>query len=125
MLTRRIHSLTIPYRLPLLSALLLTAVCALFSLGGAAFAQSEEPAAPTGLTAPTVAHDSVTLSWNDPGDTSITGYKILRRNPETDAPGVFASINDNTGTSATSYTDGTVQPLTKYVYRVKAIYGSG
>ena len=37
----------------------------------------EPPAKPTGLTG-TVAHDLVSLRWNDPGDESITGYQILR-----------------------------------------------
>ena len=38
--------------------------------------KDDPPAAPTGLTASRVAHDSVTLSWSDPDDTSITatGY---------------------------------------------------
>ena len=40
--------------------------------------QSQEPPAkPTGLTA-TVSHDSVSLTWDDPGDESITGYQMLR-----------------------------------------------
>ena len=36
------------------------------------------PAAPTGFAA-TVTHNSVSLTWADPGDASITSYQILRR----------------------------------------------
>ena len=93
--------------------------------GDSAHAQTAVPAAPTGLTAPTVAHNSVTLSWDDPGDTSITGYRILRRDPVNQAPGVFSTIVSNTGSAATSYTDGTVAATTRYVYRVKAINAAG
>ena len=38
------------------------------------------PDQPTGLEA-TANHDSVTLTWDDPDDDSITGYVILRRLP--------------------------------------------
>ena len=93
--------------------------------GDSAHAQTAVPAAPTGLTAPTVAHNSVTLSWDDPGDTSITGYRILRRDPVNQAPGVFSTIVSNTGSAATSYTDGTVAAKTRYVYRVKSINAAG
>ena len=40
------------------------------------------PAAPANLTA-TSTIDSVTLTWDDSGDDSITGYKILYRTPAT------------------------------------------
>ena len=58
-------------------------------------------------------------------DTSITGYKILRRNPDTDASGVFTTIDDDTGSAGTSYTDGAVEASTAYVYRVKARNSQG
>ena len=41
---------------------------------------TEPPDQPSGLSA-TASHDSVTLTWDDPGDDSITGYVILRRIP--------------------------------------------
>ena len=107
--------------LSVLAALVALALTA----GDSAHAQTAVPAAPTGLTAPTVAHNSVTLSWDDPGDTSITGYRILRRDPVNQAPGVFSTIVSNTGSAATSYTDGTVAAKTRYVYRVKAINAAG
>ena len=114
-----------PYRALLAIALLLAAAFSLLTAGDSARAQTAVPAAPTGLTAPTVAHNSVTLSWDDPGDTSITGYRILRRDPVNQAPGVFSTIVSNTGSAATSYTDGTVAATTRYVYRVKAINAAG
>ena len=83
------------------------------------------PAEPTGLTASSVAHDSVTLSWDDPGDSSITGYQVLRRSRDGaeygDGQGdsEFVAIVDDTGSSATSYTDTSVTAHTRYVYRVK------
>ena len=40
--------------------------------------QNDPPAAPTGLTAAQVAHDSLTLTWDDPQDGTITGYRVLR-----------------------------------------------
>ena len=84
----------------------------------------EPPAAPSGLTA-AVSHDSVTLTWDDPGDDSITGYVILRRNRDTDAEGQFTELVNDTGSAATAYTDGTVAAETPYTYRIKAINGHG
>ena len=86
--------------------------------------EGDAPAAPTGL-ASEVSHDSVTLTWDDPQDDSITGYRILRRETDRQAPGVFTTINENTGRARTAYTDGTVEPETRYVYRVKAINAHG
>ena len=108
------------------TALLLAVVCTLFASGNETRAQAAVPAAPTGLTAPTVAHDSVTLVWDDPGDSSITGYQVLRRSRDGDEYGdglgaaEFAAIVDDTGSAATTYTDTSVTARTRYVYRVKA-----
>ncbi len=82
-------------------------------------------AAPTNLTAPTVAHDSVTLSWDDPDDNSITGYHILRRDKVNQLAGTFSTVEANTGSASTSYTDATVSAETRYVYRVQAINSAG
>ena len=62
----------------------------------------------------------MTLTWDDPGDDTITGYQVLRRNKAVDAPGVFNVHVDDTGSAATSYTDTDVVAETLYVYRVKA-----
>ncbi len=85
---------------------------------------TEAPARPTGLSA-TASHDSVTLTWDDPGDDTITGYVILRRIPGVDPQGHFNELVANTGTAATTYTDDTVSAETRYTYRIKAINGAG
>ena len=85
-----------------------------------ALAQNSVPAAPARPTATTVSHESVTLSWADPSDTSITGYQVLRRNRDTDDPGDFTVIEDDTGDAGTTYTDSGVAASTRYTYRVKA-----
>ena len=93
--------------------------------GAVAGAQpTEPPAKPTGLDA-TATHDSVTLTWDDPGDDSITGYVILRRIPGVDPEGHFDVLVADTKTAATSYTDNTVAAETRYTYRIKAINGAG
>ena len=94
-------------------------------------AQSSTPAKPTGLTAQSVSHNSVTLTWDDPEDSSITGYQVLRRPLDLDEYGdglgsaEFVAVVDDTGTSATTYTDTSVAARTRYVYRVKAWNAQG
>ena len=92
------------------------AVLMALALAGAALAllfspvqakENSAPAKPTGLTA-TASYDSVTLTWDDPQDDSITGYVILRRNRDTDALGQFTELVNDTGSAATAYTDGSV-----------------
>ena len=92
----------------------------------AAAEPAEPPDKPRGLEATTVTHDSVTLTWNDPGDDSITGYVILRRDRDNDAEGHFDELVADTGTAATTYTDDTVAAEARYTYRIKAIneYGT-
>ncbi len=85
----------------------------------------QPPAKPAKPAVSSVAHDSVTIAWDDPGDSSITGYQILRREPAVHDPGVFPVIVADTATAATSYTDTTVAANTQYVYRVKAINAAG
>ena len=85
---------------------------------------TEPPAKPRNLEA-TASHDSVTLTWDDPDDDSITGYVILRRIPGVDPQGHFNELVANTGSAATSYTDNTVAAETRYTYRIKAINGAG
>ena len=66
-------------------------------------------------------HDSITLSWSAPENPgSVSGYQILRRDREADPEGRFHVLEDNTGTSATSYVDRTVLPDRRYTYRVSA-----
>ena len=115
-----------------LAATLLTLSAALaFNLLPAQAQAADPPAAPTGLSASGVSSDSVTLNWDDPGDSSITGYQALRRsrdgNEYGDGEGAaeFAVIADDTGSAAATYTDASVTPRTRYVYRVKAINPAG
>ena len=61
------------------------------------------------------------LTWDDPGDDSITGYVILRRVRGNDQGGEFSELVADTGTAATTYTDDTVEASTHYTYRIKAI----
>ena len=85
---------------------------------------SEPPDKPKGLDA-TATHDSVTLTWDDPNDESITGYVILRRLRVNDQGGDFSVLVANTGSAATTYTDNDVAASTTYTYRIKAINGAG
>ena len=82
------------------------------------------PAKPTGVVA-TATHDSVALAWDDPSDASITHYQIFRRDRGVHDTGEFVTIEENTGSAAASYTDDTVEPETRYVYRVKAVNQHG
>ena len=86
--------------------------------------------APTGLTASVftlavVGEDPtpvVGLTWIAPAEDAdtITGYEVLRAVGE----GEMATLADDTGNTATAYTDATAtQPGTSYAYRVKAIRG--
>ena len=116
----------LPHVVLLLAAVVFAAAMSMLIIGNQAQAQTPDvPAKPTGLSATSVAHNSVTLAWDDPSDSSITGYQVLRRNTETQAPGNFSTISSNTGSAATSYVDGSVTPETRYAYRVKAINSAG
>ena len=89
-----------------------------------ATATAQPPGQPTGLTG-SAAHDAITLTWDDPGDDSITGYMILRRNRDADAEGHFDELMADTGSAAATYTDNTVAAETRYTYRIKAINQHG
>ena len=83
---------------------------------------TEPPAPPTGLSAEVVAHDSVTLTWDDPNDASVSGYVVLRLDfVQSD----LATVAADTGTTATSYTDDTLEPDTLYFYYAQAINARG
>ena len=94
--------------------LILALVLPALAQGGSA------PATPARPTVNAVSHDSVSISWSDPGDSSITGYQVLRRNPAIHDRQEFVVIEDDTGSSGTSYTDTGVDPETSYFFRVKA-----
>ena len=124
--------MSFPARAPLqlrASIALVLALAAFALLAWPASAQqpdlpSEPPARPTGLTLD-VSHDLVALTWDDPGDASITHYEVFRRDRDVHASGEFISITANTGSASTSYTDNTAQPLHRYRYRIKAVNQHG
>ena len=106
----------------------LIAISALFlSVTGSAVSaqQGSVPDAPTGVTVNSVSHNSVELDWDDSSDKSITHYEVLRRNLDVHQSGEFITIDSDTGSNATNYTDSTVLPETSYVYRVKAVNRHG
>ena len=116
--------------LPFAAILSLVAILAIVSVlfpGMPPTAQAQNndpPARPTGLTG-TVTHDQVSLRWDNPQDDTIKAYRILRRNKDTDDPGVFHIHVGSTGSAATSYVDSAVEAETRYVYRIKARNANG
>ena len=82
------------------------------------------PEAPTGLSAE-ASRESVSLTWTAPDDDSVAGYRILRMVRDADPPQELAVLVENTGSTATSYTDDTVSPSTKYRYQVRAVNEAG
>ena len=108
-------------------AILFVALAALFlSLTGAPVQAQDGsvPAQPTGLSTE-ASHDRVNLTWDDANDASITHYKVLRRDRDIHDTGEFVTIDSNTGSGTTNYTDDTVEPEKRYVYRVKAVNQHG
>ena len=83
--------------------------------------QNDPPAAPTGLTASSVEHDSLTLTWEDPEDDSITGYRVLR-GPDADS---LSTLETDTESVSTEYEDDTVEAETTYHYAVLALSQDG
>ena len=63
----------------------------------------------------------VFLFWSDPSNDSITGYQILR-GPDADS---LVVIEDDTGSSSTSYTDTAPPAGQTHTYAVKARNASG
>ena len=63
----------------------------------------------------------VFLFWSDPSDDSITGYQVLR-GPDADS---LVVIEDDTGSTGTSYTDATPPAGETHTYAVKARNASG
>ena len=98
--------------------------------GGERSADSNEarvqlpPAAPMRVLS-AGASDLVLLSWADPDDESVTGYRILRRRAIADVASDFVTLAEDTGTPEPSYADDTVENGRTYVYRVLAIGPGG
>ncbi|MDE2803409.1 MAG: fibronectin type III domain-containing protein, partial [Chloroflexota bacterium] len=79
------------------------------------------PAKPAGLT-PAAGNTEITLSWDDPEDSSITGYQLNRY-----ADGAWGTWADITGSDA-STTSHTVTSLTNgiaHTYAIRAVNAEG
>ncbi len=96
----------------------------LFAWSGLAGADGTPPERPTGLSV-TVDPQGALLSWDEPSDSTITGYEILRRDRNNDAPGTFHTIVEDTEVADTQYSDATIAAGGSYVYRVKALNDAG
>ena len=86
------------------------------------------PAAPTGLTA-TAGDGSVTLSWDDPADPSITGYEY-RLNHNATPTGNFSGWGTwtavaNSGAATASHTFTGLAAGREYRYRLRAVNAEG
>ena len=79
------------------------------------------PAAPNIMGTALTPEGQVMLLWQNPSDDSITGYQVLR-GPDADN---LTVIEDDTGSSATSYTDTEPPPGQTHTYGVKARNSSG
>ena len=90
----------------------------------AAGAPTDPPGAPRNLTGTANADGTVTLRWDAPNDDSVTGYQILRRRPREGERTLLVHVDD-TGSTATEYTDIDVTPDVGHAYRVKAINAVG
>ena len=77
------------------------------------------PAAPQNLRAGSATSTTITLTWDDPDDATITGYKILSRAALTERD--LAVLVDNTGSADTTHTVTGLNPDTIYVFRVVAL----
>ena len=66
----------------------------------------------------------MTLNWESPDDDSVTGYQILRRRPTQGEDTLLVYVED-TGSTATTYTDANVSAGIRHFYRVKAISTAG
>ena len=102
---------------------MLAAAAMVMSLVTPAAAQTDSPARPTGLRLSAPSHELVRLTWRNPGDSSITGYKILRR--LADYTTSFVAIETVTGSSVTSYEDVSVVAGTAYYYSIQASNAAG
>ena len=90
----------------------------------AAGVPTDPPAKPRNLTGTANSDGTVTLRWDAPDDDSVTGYQILRRRPTEGERTLLVHVND-TGSTATEYTDNDVTPDVLNAYRVKAINAVG
>ena len=79
----------------------------------------DPPAAPQNLRFGAATNTTITLIWDDPGDATITGYKVLSRAALTEPN--LAVLVSNTGSADTTHTVTGLDPDTIYVFRVIAL----
>ena len=86
------------------------------------------PDAPTGLTA-TAGYNSVTLTWNDPGDPSITGYEYNVNHNNTGTGNLTGwspwTAIDGSGAATTSHTITGLAHGREYRYHLRAVNAQG
>jgi FtsP/CotA-like multicopper oxidase with cupredoxin domain len=83
--------------------------------------QGQPPADPSNLSATTITRTSVTLTWTD-NSNNEDGFLIQRA----DNNGFSQGLTSFTvGPNVTTFTDTTVQPNTRYYYRVRSFNGLG
>ena len=107
-------------------------VAAINALGTGAFSNvaagrtnAAPPSAPGGLRARADGPNSIALSWDPPlntGGAPVAGYRIWRSGS---AQGTFIVVQNNTGTTATTFRDTNLLPATTYRYQVAAINSVG
>ena len=85
---------------------------------------TEPPGQPLKLKGAANADGTVTLRWEAPDDDTVTGYQILRKRTSRGEQTLLVHVND-TGSTATEYTDSEVTPDVLHAYRVKAINAVG
>ncbi|MDE0142478.1 MAG: fibronectin type III domain-containing protein [Caldilineaceae bacterium] len=98
------------------------------AVASSSVAPPESTDAPTGppqnLKA-AVTHNTVSLTWEAPQSNGrVSGYLILRRDLDAAPENRFQILEEDTGSSATSFVDSTVLPGSRYAYRVRALNGS-
>ena len=124
-----IHALNMKRSASRVAALLaLLLVAALLTFTSPALGQSNPPAAPTGLAA-AAGDGQITLSWNDPGDSSITHYEYNVNHNDTGTGNLsgwtpWATV-PGSGSSTTSYTFTGLTNGREYRYHLRAVNGNG
>ena len=78
------------------------------------------PEDPTGLAGSEVSGE-VALTWDDPTDDTITGYKIFRKT----GTAAYTTLVEDTASTTQSYTDDTVSEGTTYTYKIQAVNDTG
>jgi hypothetical protein len=89
-------------------------------VGGVASGACSPPAAPSGLTATAISHDTIDLGWTD-GSSDEDGFTVERRVGQS---GTFDLLVE-TAANVTAYSDTDVLSDTEYCYRVRSFNGDG